>query len=186
MGSIREDSDENGTSEQAGPAPGAEMIRFAERRLASPAFLVLFADGMQLVDDTAAYLDGEGREASRALPRGAAAAYVQQSMRHSTRLMQLASWLLLCRAVAEGEMSRETAARESARIDLKGAPRDVDQEALLPPPLARLVLRGFELQRQIVRLESALAGPSPVENAGLRPNAVAGQIGRLRRAFEHR
>lgn len=190
MGSFREGSGRNGTAggsaDAAGEAPSAEMIRFAERRLASPAFFALFRDGMQLVDDTAAYLDGEGREAARTLSRGAAAAYVQQSMRLSTRLMQLASWLLLRRAVAEGEMSGESGRREAAKIDLKGALRDIDQEALLPPPLVALILRSFELQRQIVQLEAALAAPSPVDNDALRPNAVAGQIGRLRRAFERR
>ncbi|WP_428031218.1 DUF1465 family protein [Ancylobacter sp.] len=162
------------------------MIRFAERRLASPAFFALFSEGMQLVDDTAAYLDGEGREAARALSRGVGAIYVQQSMRLSTRLMQLASWLLLRRAVAEHEMTEATARREAARIDLVGPLRDIDQEALLPPALVALILRSFELQRQIAQLEAALAAPSPVENEDLRPNAVAGQIGRLRRAFERR
>ncbi|WP_371347587.1 DUF1465 family protein [Ancylobacter sp. IITR112] len=160
------------------------MIRFAERRLASPAFFALFQEGMALVEETAAYLDGEGRAASAALPRGRLAAYAQQSMRLSTRLMQLASWLLLRRAVADGEMAEATARREAAKIDLTGPLRDIDAEALLPDPLTRLIQRSFELQRHIAQFDAALSAPSAGENTGLRPNVVAGQIGQLRRAFE--
>lgn len=190
MGSFREDSDRNGTPEADRAAPGtvasAEMIRFAERRLASPAFFSLFQEGMALVEETAAYLDGEGRAASAALSRGRLAAYVQQSMRLSTRLMQLASWLLLRRAVAEGEMAEATARREAAKIDITGPLRDMDAEALLPEPLTGLIARSFELQRRIGQLDAALAAPSAADVAALRPNVVAGQIGRLRRAFERR
>ncbi|TSJ60447.1 DUF1465 family protein [Starkeya sp. 3C] len=181
---MNDDRDDSGTGDSGtDEAARGEMIRLAERRLASPAFIALFQQGMALVDETAAYLDGEGRTASRALSRTALAAYAQQSMRLSTRLMQLASWLLLRRAVAEGEMSGETARREAAKIDLKGPLRDMDQESLLPEPLVDLILRGYELQRQIVQLDDTLSAPSPTPGE-LRPNAVAGQIGRLRRAFE--
>lgn len=191
MGSFREGSGEDEATGNAGGDAGAgaargQMIRLAERRLASPAFATLFREGMDLVDETAAYLDGVGRAASRALSRPALAAYAQQSMRLSTRLMQLASWLLLRRAVAEGEMAQDTARREAGKIDLRGAPRDMDEEALLPADLVELIIRSHELQRQIGQLDAALAAPMPASPAELRPNAVAGQIGRLRSAFEPR
>ncbi len=173
MGSSRKQMDEDGV---------AETVSLAARRLASPAFANLFRQGMALIDETAAYLDGEGRTASRGLSRGVLAAYAQQSLQLSTRLMQLASWLLLRRAVLEGDMSEESALRESARIDLDGPRRDLDQEAELPAQLAALVRRSHELQRQIAKLDAALR--APVDAAGLRPNDVAGQIGKLRSAFE--
>ena len=190
MGSFRDGSDRDGTPDESPratrEAPSAEMIRFAERRLASPAFFALFQDGMALVEETAAYLDGEGRAASAGLSPGRLAAYVQQSMRLSTRLMQLASWLLLRRAVAERDMAEATARREAGKIDIRGPLRDIDQEALVPEALVALIQRSFDLQGRIAQLESVLSAPSAVENAGLRPNVVAGQIGRLRRAFENR
>ncbi|MBS9479186.1 DUF1465 family protein [Ancylobacter radicis] len=158
---------------------GDEPIRLAERRMASPAFAALFQQGMRLVEDAAAYLDGEGRQASRELSRAALAAYAQQSMHLSTRLMQLASWLLLQRAVAEGEMSQQTASRERVKIDLKGAAPDEAQEALLPDELIALIRRSHELQRQIAQFDAAI---SAGEEA--RPNAVATHLGRLRSAFE--
>ncbi len=81
-------------------------VPFGERLAASGTFKTLFRDGMALVEETAAYLDGAGREDAKALPRMAALAYASESMRLTTRLMQIASWLLLQRAINEGEMSR--------------------------------------------------------------------------------
>ncbi|MCJ8144740.1 DUF1465 family protein [Ancylobacter sp. A5.8] len=140
---------------------------------------------MALVEEAAAYLDGTGRVESRDLSRPALTAYAQQSMRLSTRLMQLAAWLLLQRAVNEGDMRPQDARRESAKIDIEGPPRDEEQEELLPTTLRELVRRGYDLQRQIQRIDEGLArGAAPhaaPERAG---NAVASQIGRLRTAFE--
>src|SRR3569832_450621 len=80
-------------------------VSFGERLANRPAFAELFRTGMPLVEETATYLDGPGRQESKKLARAAALAYATESMRLTTRLMQLASWLLLHRAVKEGEMS---------------------------------------------------------------------------------
>jgi len=64
-----------------------------------------FQDGMELVEDAAGYLDGPGRQESKLLSRNAALAYAGESMRLTTRLMKLASWLLVQRAVREGDMT---------------------------------------------------------------------------------
>ena len=61
-----------------------------------------FQEGMDLVEETAGYLDGGGRQESKLLSRNAALAYAAESMRLTTRLMQVASWLLVQRAVREG------------------------------------------------------------------------------------
>ena len=86
-------------------ADEAAPIYFGEKLASSQAFAGLFRDGMALVEETAAYLDGPGRQESKKLERSAALAYATESMRLTTRLMQLASWLLLHRAVKEGEMT---------------------------------------------------------------------------------
>ena len=44
-------------------------ISFAQRMVASEGFKALFREGMTLVEETAAYLDGPGRSESRALSR---------------------------------------------------------------------------------------------------------------------
>ena len=78
---------------------GLQPVSFGARLAASQNFSRLFRDGMKLVEDTAAYLDGPGRRESKLLDRAASLAYATESMRLTTRLMQLASWLLLHRAV---------------------------------------------------------------------------------------
>ncbi len=73
----------------------SEKSRFT----ASEQFDKVFREGMGLVEETANYLDGPGRADARTLDRNGAVAYATESMRLTTRLMQLASWLLLQRAI---------------------------------------------------------------------------------------
>src|SRR5437868_14309093 len=99
-------------------ADKSEPVSFGEKLAGSQAFADLFRDGMALVEETAAYLDGPGRQDSKRLQRSAALAYATESMRLTTRLMQLASWLLLHRAVKEGEMSLAQASKEKSKVKL--------------------------------------------------------------------
>ncbi|CUX56782.1 conserved hypothetical protein [Agrobacterium sp. NCPPB 925] len=90
-------------------------ISFAGRAAASNQFKSLYTEGMTLVEETASYLDGAGRTASKVLPRMASVLYAAESMRLTTRLMQMASWLLLQRAVNNGEMTRDQVLSEKTR-----------------------------------------------------------------------
>ena len=100
-------------------------------------FSTLFREGMNLVEETAAYLDGAGRKDAKTLDRTASLTYATESMRLTTRLMQLASWLLLHRAVKEGEMSLAQANREKVKVKLTAAePGAADAVAKLPAQTA--------------------------------------------------
>ena len=70
----------------------------------SELFARTFAVGMDLVEEAAAYLDGGGRHDSKLLSRNTALAYAGQSMRLTTQLMQVVSWLLVQRSVRDGEI----------------------------------------------------------------------------------
>ena len=94
------------------------LVQFSERLTNSAAFGTLFREGMDLVEETAAYLDGVGRTEAKALDRAVSLTYATESMRLTTRLMQLASWLLLHRAVKEGEMTLTQANREKTKVKL--------------------------------------------------------------------
>src|SRR5229473_1881342 len=134
-----------------------EAVSFGERLASSQAFTDLFRDGMALVEETAAYLDGPGRKESKKLERGAALAYATESMRLTTRLMQLASWLLLHRAVKEGEMSLAQASKEKAKVKL--APGEAGGEGnikLLPERLRTLIERSQALQIAVRRLDATM------------------------------
>src|SRR5215472_11755810 len=118
---------------------GEQPVSFGARLAASQSFSGLFRDGMKLVEETASYLDGPGRQQSKKLDRAGALSYATESMRLTTRLMQLASWLLLHRAVNEGEMSLDQANKEKTKVKLAAAePIDYEAIAGLPEPLRGL------------------------------------------------
>src|SRR3954454_13161223 len=110
-----------------------EAVSFGERLAGSQAFSDLFRDGMALVEETAAYLDGPGRQESKKLERSGTLAYATESMRLTTRLMQLASWLLLHRAVKEGEMSLAQASKENSKVKLSALEHHDEHNLKLVP-----------------------------------------------------
>lgn len=160
-------------------APAA--ISFGEKLAGSETFKALFHEGMDLIEETASYLDGSGRSESRDLPRHLALTYATESMRLTTRLMQLASWLLLQRAVNEGEMTLEQANQEKHKVRVQSLTAETGDLAGMPDALLRLIERSLRLQGHVQRLDMLLYG-GPVELA-LGENAVADQIARLRAAF---
>ena len=138
-----------------------------------------FDEGMALVEETARYLDGKGREEARTLPRKAAMLYAGESMRVTTRLMQAASWLLVQRAVHEGDMKAEDAAGDRYRLGSKEIclGGGTDGVELLPAKLQDLLDRSDNLYRRIARLDDVLFG------TGARPPGVQAQFERLQQAF---
>lgn len=159
-------------------------IPFIHRLAASGAFKDLFREGMTLVEEAASYLDGPGREESRALPRAVALAYSTESMRLTTRLMQVASWLLLQRAVNEGELTSSQAQAERVRVKLSReeygcAPALFEQ---LPPALRALSQRSLRIQERVMHLDQSLLAAHSREPVRMR-SEVASQVERLRAAF---
>lgn len=162
----------------------SETVSFGERLASSQVFSDLFRDGMALVEETAAYLDGPGRQDSKKLERAAALAYATESMRLTTRLMQLASWLLLHRAVKEGEMSLAQAHKEKAKVKLSaGEQADENNIKLLPERLGVLIQRSRALQTAVRRLDATIHASQsrPRLDVG---NPIERQLGLLRAAFE--
>jgi regulator of CtrA degradation len=169
----------------------ANTVSFGHRLASSDAFRALFKEGMTLVEETAAYLDGPGRAAAKALPRGDALAYSSESMRLTTRLMQLASWLLLQRAVNEGEMTLDQASKEKHKVRLSRQDIATSREGFerLPVELRELALHSLRLQERIIHLdqliysgegESSLPVPTAPPTSDL---SVEAQFQLLRAAF---
>ena len=161
----------------------AGAVSFSERLANSPVFAGLFRDGMALVEETASYLDGSGRQDSKKLERSAGLVYATESMRLTTRLMQLASWLLLHRAVKEGEMTLAQANKEKSKVRLAACePGDARSLELLPAKLQELIARSTRLQGDVRRLDAtmhAVAAPKIATD-----NPVERQWGLLKAAFE--
>jgi regulator of CtrA degradation len=159
------------------------LVQFSEKLTNSAAFGNLFREGMDLVEETAAYLDGVGRTEAKALDRAVSLTYATESMRLTTRLMQLASWLLLHRAVKEGEMTLTQANREKTKVKLSAAdPGPGETIEKLPPHLQDLIVRSMSLQARVRRLDATIHTP-PTERPPI-GNPLVPQLNRLKAAFE--
>src|SRR5690242_21017687 len=133
------------------------LVLFSERLTNSAAFGALFREGMDLVEETAAYLDGDGRGQAKALERSVSLTYATESMRLTTRLMQLASWLLLHRAVKEGEMTLAQAGKEKSKVKLAaGDAHDSTNLELVPVALRDLIERSRKLYANVRRLDATI------------------------------
>jgi regulator of CtrA degradation len=162
---------------------GSHLVQFSERLTNSAAFSNLFREGMDLVEETAAYLDGIGRTEARALDRAVGLTYATESMRLTTRLMQLAAWLLLHRAVKEGEMTLSQANREKTKVKLSAAdPGPAEMIEKLPAHLQDLIARSMSLQSRVRRLDLSIHA-SPSERSAI-GNPLVPQLNALKAAFE--
>jgi regulator of CtrA degradation len=97
--------------------------------------------------------------------------------------MQLASWLLLHRAVKEGEMTLTQANREKTKVKLSAAdpgPEEIIEK--LPPQLQELIARSMALQTKVRRLDATIHA-SNTERAPI-GNPLVPQLNRLKAAFE--
>lgn len=159
-----------------------QPVAFGRRLAGSDVFKAMFREGMALVEETATYLDGEGRRQSHRLSRAASLAYATESMRLTTRLMQLASWLLLQRAVNEGDLSADQANHERTKVKLGGMSSATEGSTWneLPERLRVLIGRSLRLQERVIRLDKALRHEPDAE---AHSNQVARDLDRLAEAF---
>ena len=166
-------------SDDLTPTAGRSRAAVVDDFARSELFDRTFREGMELVEDTAAYLDGDGRRESKLLSRATALAYAGESMKLTTRLMQIASWLLVQRAVREGDMSPQAAGERRHRL----ADRRIETtptHAELPIALVEYLVRSEKLYDRVLYLDQRMYGDDAV-TAG--PNPVQSQIDRLAAAF---
>jgi len=169
-------------SDRVIPQAEGRLMEFARSEL----FEKTFREGMDLVEETAAYLDGPGRADSRKLSRGDALVYASHSMKLTTKLMQVASWLLVQRAIKENEMELQEAREPKYRIVADKKPEGelsfknlAKSSLILPSTLLDLSARADQLYERISRLDRSLYGTIEAQ-AG---NSVADQISRLNSIF---
>ncbi|MBI4725067.1 MAG: DUF1465 family protein [Rhodomicrobium sp.] len=158
------------------------LLSFRDRFTASPQFAKLYREGMDLVEETAEYLDRAGRMESKRLTPPASLAYTSESIKLTTRLTQLASWLLVRRAIAEGEITPAEAHTHRHRVTL------VPQSGLrpegfdaLPETFKRLIDESHRLYGRILRLDRILS--ESYTAAGENASPISPQIERIRLAF---
>jgi regulator of CtrA degradation len=158
---------------------GRRAIEFSRSEM----FERTFREGMGLVEETACYLDGPGRAAAKRLGRKAALAYAGESMRLTTHLMQVASWLLVQRALRDGNMTlieaRDPKYRFSGRE--RSEPADFAGMDELPADLRVLMSRSDGLYERVRRFDEKMYGNGGQDTE---QNGVTAQIDRLRAALQ--
>ncbi len=176
----------NRHSVESVPAGDGVTVSFGEHFQASEQFDRVFSEGMALVERAAEYLDGDGRRDSKNLTSQITVLYATESMRLTTRLLEMASWLLIRRALKEGEITAEEAQAKRARVKLQtlGRPEHTKNFEELPEGLRNLIEASFSLHDRIVQLDRAMLPQDDEAAPKLEPtNVVASHFRALEQAF---
>lgn len=152
--------------------------------MASNSFTALYTQGMGLIEEVASYLDGDGRQQSRAMSRETSLLYASESMRLTTRLMQLASWLLLQRAVQEGELSADSARGEKSKVKFSATPsrRGGPGWSELPEAFVKYIHQGDRLFDRVMKFDALDRSEMP-QSVEAGEDDIADQLAKLRAAF---
>lgn len=135
---------------------------FLFRYLRGPRFSGLYSEVMGIVERSAVYLDGHGRDYARTLDRHLVPEYSRTAMWLTVGLMRLASVVLVLKSVGSGEMSFNHAVMEIKKSDIK-RPHDHDHlpKAGISGPLLAL-LEDFRVARdKVERLTDRVLEPAP-------------------------
>ena len=168
---------------RVGRPDAGETISFGARFANSGQFDAVYKEGMALVERTASYLDGPGRKEAKGLQPPLTLTYATESMRLTTRLLELASWLMLHRALKDGEIDQQQAASRRQRVKLApiGRPGHVKGFDELPAGLRELVHQSFALNDRINRLDHAIM--TGADSSAPQDNKVVAQMAQLEAAF---
>jgi len=127
----------------------------------------LYVEAMALADEARGYFDREGAADRARLDPVARIAFSCESLRITTRLMHIVSWLLVRKAVEAGEMTEAAANAPERRLGRAGDGDDPARLAFLPERSRDLVERSRDLYERVSRLDAQLGG-SDADETGAR------------------
>jgi len=131
---------------------GANILRFGPY-LHKSQFDETFDDCMRLVEMTTAYIDGDGRREAKTLGRVAAVGYATESMRLTTRVLDLATWLMHERARRDGKPVEDNRIEDVRRkLSIPITNRDL---TALPERLTELIGMAYAMQMRIRALDQS-------------------------------
>lgn len=167
------------TIEHTDMPPGdASITAFA----ASDLFFRIYDESMALVRQAADYLEQEGVTERQHLSQKMSIIYACESMRLTTRLMQVSAWLLAMRAIRQGEIKAAEIEVRGYRLGAKevcmGGP--VRGAGLLPVRLITLMETSKRLYERVARLDGLLFANNEQPSAH---NLVVAQLSRIEQAF---
>jgi len=149
---------------------------------ASDLFFRIYDESMAMVRQAADYLELEGVIERQQLSQKMGIIYACESMRLTTRLMQVSAWLLAMRAIRHGEIGSDDIEARGFRLGAKevclGGP--VRGAGLLPVRLINLLEASKRLYERVSRLDQLLfEGPDGVPSH----KRIVAQINAIEAAF---
>ena len=131
-----------------------------------------YREALSLADQALDYFSANGDRDRRRLPPRMQAVYTAESLRISSRLMHVIAWVLVQRAVEEGEISPEEACEPDRRLGGQDVclPRRKGAVDALPDAVREMLTTSQRLYCQAQRLETLMlagedvVGTSPVHN----------------------
>ena len=154
------------------------MIEFGtQSRLAPRLVDSLYVEAMLLADEVRGYFDVGGTAERDALSPRARVAFACESLKVTTRLMHIVSWLLTRRAVEAGEIAADSRTAIGRPL---GEAADSDPAAVtsLPETARVLIEASRELYQRVCRLDQEIAA-----SAQARQSPARGLLSRLEQAF---
>lgn len=121
---------------------------------------LLLSEALGLAERTTEYVNERSQIDGALMDNEASAAYLAESSRHATRLMQIVAWLFAQRAVFEGELTPEEGLSKEHKLGSKGV-------CLAPPvrgwknlhvEFKSLLSEGEDLYLRICRIDDHFAG----------------------------
>jgi len=136
----------------------AESSDNQEQHLDAPFIEKTYGEAIGLVHQSATYLEGAGALAREELNDQLRPVFTAESLRATTRLMQVVSWLLTQRAVLNGEMTATEARQHKYRLGARAIclAEPLDGAELLPDYFKDLAEASRRLYERIARLEDRL------------------------------
>lgn len=135
------------------------MTDASQNTVLTPALIdPLYVEAIAMADEARTYFSTAGLEDRQTLDPMERVLFSCESLKVTTRLMHVISWLMVGKAVAAGEMTPEEAAAPDRRLGNAEGSDEMQEPrlALLPPPALSLVRRSQALYDRVRHMEASL------------------------------
>ena len=159
------------------------MTDATEKRVLTPALIdPLYAEAIAVADEARTYFSAEGLEERQTLDPMERVLFSCESLKVTTRLMHVISWLMVGKAVAAGEMTPQEAAAPDRRLGFAEGSDEAREPrlALMPAHALSLIRRSQALYDRVRHMEASLFGNGEDAPAG---GGARGLQNRLDEAF---
>lgn len=124
----------------------------------------LYIEAMTLADEARSYFDRGGQADRQALDPMARVAFSCESLKVTTRLMHVVSWLLVRKAARAGELTEAEALAPERRLGRIADSDPAAVGAVLPVRAQAIIDASRDLYERVQRLDAQLVSSEPPES----------------------